>query len=58
MAQKRKVITIVKLERHPHRDARERLRQAYILLIKANQNAQENTEVKKDEENTSKEVIS
>ena len=58
MVHKRKAIAVVKLERHPHRDARERLRQAYILLIEANQNAQENTEVKKDEENISKEVVS
>jgi hypothetical protein len=40
MARKRKALPTVKLERHPHRDATERLRQAYQLLNETHQNVQ------------------
>jgi hypothetical protein len=56
MERKRKELPSVKLERHPHRDAKERLRQAYQLLIEAHQNAQGNAKVEKDEEHTPQEV--
>ena len=58
MARRRKVLLTVKLERHPHRDANERLRQAYQLLIEAHQSAQGTAEVKEDKENVSQEVMS
>ena len=58
MARKPKAMPTVKLERQPHREARERLRQAYQLLIEAHQSAQGNTEVEKDEEKTLQEVTS
>jgi hypothetical protein len=58
MVRKRKAIPTVKLERHPHRDARERLRQAYQLLLEAHQSAPGNAEDKEDEERMSQEVMS
>ena len=58
MTRKRKVIPSVKLERHPHRDTKERLRQVYQLLIEAQQSTEQNTEVKEDQENMSQEVMS
>jgi len=58
MARKRKVLPTVKLERHPHRDAKARLQQAYQLLIEAHQSEQGTAEVKEDKEHVSQEVMS
>jgi len=56
MARKRKALPTIKLERHPHRDAAERLQQAYQILLEAHRNIQGNAEVKKDEDNQLQEV--
>lgn len=56
MTRKRNAIPGVKLERHPHRDAKERLRQAYHLLIDAQQ-TEKCTEVE-NEEKAYQEVLS
>lgn len=58
MAGKRKAMPTVKLERHPHWEAKERLRQAYQLLIEAQQITEQNAEVKEDQENKLQEVMS
>ena len=57
MAKKQKAPPAVKLERHPHRAAMERLQRAYQLLIEANQST-EIIDVEQKDENTSQEVLS
>lgn len=58
MAKKRNAVPKVNLERHPHREAHQRLRQGYQRLLEAHQEPSHITEAEQEAQQLSQEVVS